>query len=334
MSAPLCDAVLDTTRSGRVLRGAGGVEPAARRRSTRPTRVVPVPPYCSASCCAASSAQRANPSAVAGLHLRAVAGARRTACGRWRSSMRRPVAIPTSTTLVVGSRNRRGRRSHRHGAALDGMGRGRELVDRYPAVAVHGALIYALLGHAIDAERWAIAADRTVSTEVLADGSTMDSYVAYMRALLGREGIEAMGRDARCRMGGPEPRQPVPLDDAAHRSDGRLLRVSPTSPIRSDRGLRRGDADQRGSVRRDDPGRAVRHHDGQRRLEGAAAAVGQARAMVEASASTTTGRARSCTPSRRARRPSRQRAHARRRRARPDSAPSSPTRSPSYPSRH
>ena len=97
-----------------------------------------------------------------------------------------------------------------------------QLVDRYPAVAVHGALIYALLGHAIDAERWAIAADRTVSKEVLADGSTMGSYVAYMRALLGREGVEAMARDARARMGRSEPRQPVSPDDAAHRGDLRV----------------------------------------------------------------------------------------------------------------
>ena len=83
-----------------------------------------------------------------------------------------------------------------------------QLVDRYPAVAVHGALIYALLGHAIDAERWAIAADRTVSTEVLADGSTMESYVAYMRALLGREGVEAMARDARVAWDGLNPASP------------------------------------------------------------------------------------------------------------------------------
>ena len=83
-----------------------------------------------------------------------------------------------------------------------------QLVDRYPAVAVHGALIYALLGHAIDAERWAIAADRTVSTDVLADGSTMESYVAYMRALLGRAGVEAMARDAHIAWHGLNPDSP------------------------------------------------------------------------------------------------------------------------------
>ena len=83
-----------------------------------------------------------------------------------------------------------------------------QLVDHYPAVAVHGALIYALLGRPIDAERWAIAAERTVSTEVLADGSTMDSYVAYMRAPLGRDGVEAMARDAWVVLDGLNPTSP------------------------------------------------------------------------------------------------------------------------------
>jgi LuxR family maltose regulon positive regulatory protein len=102
-----------------------------------------------------------------------------------------------------------------------------QLVERYPAVAVHGALIYALVGHAIDAERWAIAADRTVSTEVLGDGSTMDSYRAYMRALLGREGVEAIVRDARVAWDGLNPDSPYRSTMQHTEAIGALLQGEP-----------------------------------------------------------------------------------------------------------
>jgi LuxR family maltose regulon positive regulatory protein len=69
------------------------------------------------------------------------------------------------------------------------------LVERYPAVAVHGALIFALLGRPAKAERWAAAAERASPTGVLSDGSTMESYLAYLRALLCRDGVEAIRRD-------------------------------------------------------------------------------------------------------------------------------------------
>jgi LuxR family transcriptional regulator, maltose regulon positive regulatory protein len=53
----------------------------------------------------------------------------------------------------------------------------RNLIERYPAVAVHGALIFALLGRAVRAERWAAAAERASPTGPLSDGSTMESSV-------------------------------------------------------------------------------------------------------------------------------------------------------------
>ena len=208
-----------------------------------------------------------------------------------------------------------------------------QLVDRYPAVAVHGALIYALLGHAIDAERWAIAADRTVSTEVLADGSTMESYVAYMRALLGREGVEAMARDARVAWDGLNPASPY-RPTMQHTEAICALAAGRARTRGSDpgRGVRRGDGGPRGSVRGDDPRRAVRHRDGSERLEGRRAALGpRACDGARGPRSTTTGRARSCTRSRRASKsiaatpPER----ARTRRARPGSGRCSRTRCPS-----
>ena len=69
-------------------------------------------------------------------------------------------------------------------------------LDRYPAIAVHGALIFALLGRPAEAEAWAKIAERTPPTGVLPDGSTMGSLLAYLRAILARDGVEAMRRDA------------------------------------------------------------------------------------------------------------------------------------------
>src|SRR4029079_19654158 len=63
-------------------------------------------------------------------------------------------------------------------------------IERYPEIAVHGALTFALLGRASEAERWAAAAERGSPEGVLPDGSTMQSSLAYLRALLARDGIE------------------------------------------------------------------------------------------------------------------------------------------------
>ena len=72
-----------------------------------------------------------------------------------------------------------------------------EVLDRYPAVAVHGALIFALLGQPDETERWAAVAQQASPTGTLPDGSTMASLLAYLRAILARDGVEAMRRDAR-----------------------------------------------------------------------------------------------------------------------------------------
>ncbi|WP_433293975.1 LuxR C-terminal-related transcriptional regulator [Actinoplanes sp. CA-030573] len=84
----------------------------------------------------------------------------------------------------------------------------RRAVERYPAIAVHGALILALLGRAREADRWVAVAERGEKSGVLADGSTMESVLAYLRALLGRDGVEAMRRDARESSAGLGPDSP------------------------------------------------------------------------------------------------------------------------------
>ncbi len=82
--------------------------------------------------------------------------------------------------------------------------------QHYVAIAVHGALIFALLGHAAEAERWATAAERAPTTGVLPDGSTVESTLAYLRAILFRDGVEQMRRDAQLALGRTESRQSVP----------------------------------------------------------------------------------------------------------------------------
>ncbi|MFL6188314.1 MAG: LuxR C-terminal-related transcriptional regulator [Actinomycetes bacterium] len=83
-----------------------------------------------------------------------------------------------------------------------------QLMEQYPAVAVHGALIFALLGRATKAEQWAAAAERASPEGRLPDGSTMESYLAYLRAILCRDGVATMRRDARLAWDGLSPLSP------------------------------------------------------------------------------------------------------------------------------
>jgi LuxR family maltose regulon positive regulatory protein len=71
------------------------------------------------------------------------------------------------------------------------------LVQQYPAVAVLGAWIQALGGHAAAAERWADAAERGSDEGLLPDGSaSIEGWRALLRAKLCRHGIAQMRADA------------------------------------------------------------------------------------------------------------------------------------------
>jgi LuxR family maltose regulon positive regulatory protein len=80
--------------------------------------------------------------------------------------------------------------------------------EHYGAIAVHGSLIFALLGQPAEAERWAAAAERASPGGVLPDGSTMEATLAYLRALLCRMGIGEMRHDARIAWEGLSPASP------------------------------------------------------------------------------------------------------------------------------
>jgi LuxR family maltose regulon positive regulatory protein len=78
----------------------------------------------------------------------------------------------------------------------------------YPAIAAHGSLISALLGRAAEAERWAAAAESVPATGVLPDGSTEEATLAYLRAILARDGSAAARRDAADALAGLSPISP------------------------------------------------------------------------------------------------------------------------------
>ena len=96
------------------------------------------------------------------------------------------------------------------------------VVDRYPELAVHGALLYALLGHPAHAETWANAAQRSEVSGTGADGSSIESILAYLRAFLCRDGIAAMRGDSLLAYEGLGPTSP-------YRRACCSLRDSPTS---------------------------------------------------------------------------------------------------------
>jgi LuxR family maltose regulon positive regulatory protein len=80
--------------------------------------------------------------------------------------------------------------------------------EHYGAIAVHGSLIFALLGQPSAAERWAAAAERGASTGTLPDGSSMEGTLAYLRAILSRDGMDEMRRDAQIAWEGLSPASP------------------------------------------------------------------------------------------------------------------------------
>jgi LuxR family transcriptional regulator, maltose regulon positive regulatory protein len=80
--------------------------------------------------------------------------------------------------------------------------------EHYGAIAAHGSLIFALLGQPSEAERWMAAAERASPAGILPDGSTMKGTLAYLRAVLCRNGVAEMRRDARIARDGLSPASP------------------------------------------------------------------------------------------------------------------------------
>ena len=73
-----------------------------------------------------------------------------------------------------------------------------DLLERYPPIAVLGAWVQAFTGRPAEVERWADAAERGSFEGSLPDGTpSIDGWLALLRAVLCRRGVQQMRADAR-----------------------------------------------------------------------------------------------------------------------------------------
>jgi len=194
MSGPLCDAVLDTTGSNEVLAWLEAsnllLVPLDRQRRwyryhhlfqellsaelhRREPELVPALYARAASWCEANGLPE-----TAIDHAQAAGDPDRVARLVWR------LALPAYGAGRVDSTRR-----------WFGWFEDQGLLGRYPAVAVLGAWLQALVGEPVAAERWADSAEFGSVAGTLPDGSTSRSYRALLRALLCRHGLDQMRAD-------------------------------------------------------------------------------------------------------------------------------------------
>jgi LuxR family maltose regulon positive regulatory protein len=84
----------------------------------------------------------------------------------------------------------------------------RGTIERYPHVAVIGAVVEARLGHPASAERWAAAATSGSFDGPMPDGSALGSWVGLLEAILCRRGVARMRADAEAARAGLAPGSP------------------------------------------------------------------------------------------------------------------------------
>jgi LuxR family maltose regulon positive regulatory protein len=80
-----------------------------------------------------------------------------------------------------------------------------DLLGRYRSVAMLGAWLHALVGEPVAAERWADAAEQGPAAGTVPDGSTGQSYLALLRALLCRNGLDQMRADTQAALAELDP---------------------------------------------------------------------------------------------------------------------------------
>ncbi len=102
----------------------------------------------------------------------------------------------------------------------------RELLDRYPAVAGLGTWMHALRGRTEAANRWAASVEGSTYDGPMPDGSpTVRTWVALVRAILCRSGVEGMRHDAEEALDGLAQTSPMYAPVVAIRAVGAHLSV-------------------------------------------------------------------------------------------------------------
>ena len=204
MGGPLCDAVLDTTGSSAVLAWLEGsnllLVPLDRQRrwyryhhlfhellrtelGRREPELIPELHRRAASWCEANGLLE---SAID--HAQAAGDTDRVARLVWK------LALPAYGAGRVDTTRR-----------WFGWFEDQGLLGRYRSVAVLGAWLQALVGEPVAAERWADAAEHGPAAGTLPDGSTGQSYLALLRALLCRDGVDRMRADTQAALAELEP---------------------------------------------------------------------------------------------------------------------------------
>jgi LuxR family maltose regulon positive regulatory protein len=195
MSGPLCDAVLETTRStGRLERLARSnlfLVPLAGRkpRSYRFQRLFRE--------ALAAELGRSEPGLAETLAARASA---------WCEG-HGDVESAIEYAWTAGDRSRFATLLERvvmplySGGRLATIARWLDLVDdglleRHPALAAAGALVHGLEGREDRAERWAAVAERAPAETTMPDGSPIAAWTAMLRSAMCASGVEQMRRDA------------------------------------------------------------------------------------------------------------------------------------------
>jgi len=194
MSGPLCDAILETTGSAQVLASLEDsnllLVPLDRQRrwyryhhlfhelltaelDRRERELIPALHARAASWCEANGLPE-----TAIDHAQAAGDADRVARLVWQ------LALPAYGAGRVDTTRR-----------WFGWFEDQGLLGRYRSVAVLGAWLQALVGEPAAAERWADAAERGPAAGTLPDGSTSQSYLALLGALLCRHGVDRMRAD-------------------------------------------------------------------------------------------------------------------------------------------
>ena len=82
------------------------------------------------------------------------------------------------------------------------------LMEHYPLIALQGAFLQVLAGQPQELERWATAAERGLAATMLTPSSTMEPWMALLRALLCRHGVDQMRTDAEAAVAGLAPGSP------------------------------------------------------------------------------------------------------------------------------